>query len=67
MAGLAQTGTGKTFAFVVPLMERFLRSEEESHPRRFESLSPHHWNLILVPTRELGEQVHEQVKILDKS
>ena len=44
----AQTGTGKTIAFVIPILQRFL-SEEQPKPQSV---------LILVPTRELGAQVH---------
>ena len=45
--GLAQTGTGKTAAFVLPILERLLGG-----PRgRVRSL-------IIAPTRELAEQIH---------
>lgn len=46
--GIAQTGTGKTFAFGVPLLQR---SMEDRNARA----------LILVPTRELALQVHESL------
>ncbi|WP_051305803.1 DEAD/DEAH box helicase [Desulfogranum mediterraneum] len=48
--GLAQTGTGKTAAFVLPMLQRLL-----SGPRR--TLRA----LIVAPTRELAEQIHENV------
>jgi len=48
----AQTGTGKTLAFLVPLIERLPLTE-----RRISAL-------ILVPTRELAMQVHEQYEKL---
>ncbi len=64
VAGLAQTGTGKTFAFLIPLMERLLRSSDKK--KGFKNFSPHHWILILVPTRELGEQVYDQIHLLDR-
>ncbi len=62
VAGLAQTGTGKTAAFLLPLIERVLRSEQPSGDkdldrRAFPDWQPNHYNLILVPTRELAEQV----------
>ena len=45
--GLAQTGTGKTAAFVLPILERLLKS-----PRRQVGAA------IITPTRELAEQVN---------
>ena len=49
----AQTGSGKTMAFVLPLLQRWLSSRLEK-PRRVHTL-------ILVPTRELAAQVTETV------
>ncbi|HWF91301.1 MAG TPA: DEAD/DEAH box helicase [Terriglobales bacterium] len=46
----AQTGTGKTLAFLIPIIEAQLRTKSS---RNVETL-------ILVPTRELAMQVHEQ-------
>ena len=46
----AQTGTGKTLAFLIPIIEGQLRTKPS---REVETL-------ILVPTRELAMQVHEQ-------
>src|SRR5689334_24147250 len=45
----AQTGTGKTLAFLIPIMER-----------RRKTKSRHVEALVLVPTRELALQVAEQ-------
>lgn len=64
IAGLAQTGTGKTAAFILPLFERVLRSgktsgNEEVDKRGFTDWKHNHFNLILVPTRELAEQVKD--------
>lgn len=75
VAGLAQTGTGKTAAFVLPLMERILRarpapgdvSEEEKaiiEKRAFPDWRPQNFIMILVPTRELAEQVQENISKL---
>ena len=52
---IAQTGTGKTFAYLLPLLKE-LKFSKEIHPRI----------LILVPTRELVVQVVEQVESLTK-
>jgi len=51
--GLAQTGTGKTAAFVLPLLERLLPGAR-GHVRA----------LILAPTRELAEQTHTAIGAL---
>lgn len=77
VSGLAQTGTGKTAAFVLPLMERVLCSRprteselsqmsEESRlriqERAFADWRSPNFILILVPTRELAEQVTENIE-----
>ncbi len=62
VAGLAQTGTGKTAAFLVPLIERILRTQAEpDHERAFKNWLPISQVLILVPTRELADQINENV------
>ncbi len=62
VAGLAQTGTGKTAAFLVPLIERILRTQTEpDHERAFKNWLPISQVLILVPTRELADQINENV------
>ena len=55
MVGIAQTGTGKTFAYLLPLL-RHLKYSRQDNPRV----------LILVPTRELVVQVVEEAKKLSK-
>lgn len=50
LIGIAQTGTGKTGAFVIPVMERILQSERKGIKA-----------LILSPTRELATQIDEQI------
>jgi ATP-dependent RNA helicase RhlE len=59
MAG-AQTGTGKTAAFALPMMERLLVTGPAAGPRRGAPRRPR--SLILVPTRELATQVHESFR-----
>ena len=61
--GAAQTGTGKTAAFSLPLLQRMLKHENAStsparHPVRA---------LVLLPTRELADQVAQQVKLFSKN
>jgi ATP-dependent RNA helicase RhlE len=48
--GLAQTGTGKTAAFVLPILQRLIHGPTQ--PMRVRAL-------VLAPTRELAEQIHE--------
>ena len=60
--GAAQTGTGKTAAFSLPLLQRLLKHENAStsparHPVRA---------LVLLPTRELADQVAQQIKMYAK-
>ncbi len=50
----AETGSGKTSAYVLPLLERWLTIPQE-RPRRV-------FALILVPTRELAAQVREVIQ-----
>jgi ATP-dependent RNA helicase RhlE len=47
----AQTGTGKTAAFGLPMIERLVAARDGARPR-------HPRGLVLVPTRELAAQVH---------
>jgi ATP-dependent RNA helicase RhlE len=51
--GAAQTGTGKTAGFTLPILERLSQGERAK--------SNHIRALILTPTRELAAQVHESV------
>ena len=50
--GCAQTGTGKTAAFALPLIERMLAEPRPRSPRRCRVL-------VLAPTRELAGQIHQ--------
>ena len=51
--GLARTGTGKTAAFLLPILQR-LTTGHRGHVRA----------LIVAPTRELAEQIHQQAVTL---
>ncbi len=55
----AQTGTGKTAAFLIPILQRLANNprQRSSKPRA----------LILVPTRELAEQVAKEASIYSKA
>src|SRR5512144_615262 len=50
LVGTAQTGTGKTAAFVLPILHKLLDGPRGT-PRA----------LIVTPTRELAEQIHEVI------
>ncbi len=53
--GLAQTGTGKTAAFVLPILDRLMKGPRGKIRA-----------LILSPTRELAEQTHQAIKELGR-
>jgi ATP-dependent RNA helicase RhlE len=53
----AQTGTGKTAAFTLPILQRL---QAEANPPRSPRV------LVLVPTRELAAQVHESIRSYGK-
>jgi ATP-dependent RNA helicase RhlE len=55
--GAAQTGTGKTAGFTLPLLQRLMETAEPHKGRR--PLRA----LVLTPTRELAAQVHDSVQI----
>jgi ATP-dependent RNA helicase RhlB len=62
VAGQAQTGTGKTFAFLVALMDRLLKNpaqagRKDSDPRA----------LIIAPTRELAIQIEKDFQTIGKA
>ncbi|HSW78503.1 MAG TPA: DEAD/DEAH box helicase [Candidatus Babeliales bacterium] len=54
VVGIANTGTGKTAAFALPILNKLMRSATSQA-------------LIIAPTRELAIQIEEQCKILAKS
>ncbi|MBI9075923.1 MAG: DEAD/DEAH box helicase [Desulfatibacillum sp.] len=53
LMGLAQTGTGKTAAFVLPILHKLLQGRQGGVRA-----------LIMAPTRELAEQTHEAIQAL---
>ena len=67
VSGLAQTGTGKTAAFLIPTLQRLYATwdnKEIEGVKPFENWSARSTILILVPTRELAEQVSSNLKEL---
>jgi len=57
LLGVAQTGTGKTAAFVLPMLQRLSAKTEDGRPK-----SCHPRALILAPTRELAVQIGDSVR-----
>src|SRR5574341_2150019 len=55
--GVAATGTGKTAAFLLPIIERLAAKPSQGSPRA----------LVLAPTRELALQIHEQLERFGKA
>ena len=53
--GLAQTGTGKTAVFALPILQRLRQGERQKIS-----------TLVLAPTRELAEQIHDAIRTLGK-
>lgn len=53
--GLAQTGTGKTAAFALPILERLLNGKRGLVRA-----------LVIAPTRELAEQIHTSIQVYGK-
>ncbi|MEK7703011.1 MAG: DEAD/DEAH box helicase [Nitrospirota bacterium] len=53
LIGIAQTGTGKTAAFVLPILQQVLKG----YTGQIRAL-------IITPTRELAEQIHDTIKTL---
>jgi ATP-dependent RNA helicase RhlE len=56
LLGVAQTGTGKTAAFAIPILQLLKQSEVLTHKRRKVR------SLIVTPTRELAIQIDESFK-----
>ena len=56
IVGTAQTGTGKTAAFVLPILQRLIDTPPTGRTRA----------VIVTPTRELAEQINDAIKMLGK-
>ena len=59
----APTGTGKTLSFLLPLLQGWLVTQSGTAPAAFAAPSA----LVLVPTRELAEQVSQVARVLANS
>lgn len=60
LLGCAQTGTGKTAAFALPILHRLVEAQKKALPR-------HTRVLVLTPTRELAIQVHDSFATYGKN
>jgi ATP-dependent RNA helicase RhlE len=56
LLGVAQTGTGKTAAFALPLLHHLAKNGEKLHSRKPRAL-------ILAPTRELAAQIGDSLRV----
>jgi len=59
LIGCAETGTGKTAAYVLPILSRLLREDREAGPRASHDATR---ALILSPTRELATQIDDEIQ-----
>ncbi len=59
LIGVAQTGTGKTAAFALPILQRLAESHRPHAPKCMRAL-------ILTPTRELASQIQDSFKAYGK-
>jgi ATP-dependent RNA helicase RhlE len=57
--GIAQTGTGKTAAFSLPILHNLASNKVKTKPARMRCL-------ILTPTRELASQIEENIRLYGK-
>ena len=55
MIGVAQTGSGKTFAFLMPMMTHIMNQRELSHGEGPIAL-------VMAPTKELAHQIYKEAK-----
>jgi ATP-dependent RNA helicase RhlE len=60
LLGCAQTGTGKTAAFALPILNRLAKNFKRPEPKQTRVL-------VLAPTRELAIQIHDSFKVYGKN
>lgn len=60
LLGCAQTGTGKTAAFALPILNRLSKNPRRLEPKQTRVL-------VLAPTRELAIQIHESFNVYGKN
>ena len=61
MMGLAQTGTGKTAAFLLPILQKLIHEPKRMHGKGDKIRA-----LLIAPTRELAQQIDDSIKMLGK-
>lgn len=59
LLGIAQTGTGKTAAFSLPILDKLAKSQHQVKANNMRTL-------ILTPTRELASQIADNIKLYGK-
>ena len=60
LLGVAQTGTGKTAAFILPILQRLAAGQQLTAGQRSPARTSRRVRaLIVAPTRELAEQIHQ--------
>ncbi|CAG7896003.1 unnamed protein product [Brassica rapa] len=62
--GLAQTGSGKTGAFALPILQALLEYVNNAEPKKGRRPDPAFFACVLSPTRELAIQIAEQFEAL---
>ena len=66
--GLAQTGTGKTAAFILPILQRLIQEQHPVTNKRAAAGEKRNIRaLIVAPTRELAEQIHQAAVSLGRN
>lgn len=62
--GCAQTGSGKTAAFLLPILQAIMKTDLETHDPNSDCQNP--YCLIISPTRELANQLYTQSEMLSR-